>query len=479
MQFLNIRNLSCCPSIRRSWDPLSFSENDRRTNTRFPIDISVRNIFTRTTTRAATWIFCDEIVQSAQLFSKYYTWNIKAFISIAIIGTNVFLGSMVPIFQQALREFINNAIKNSNEFSLYIYPLIYLLSIILSIASVHALNGVLCKKLRDDLASEMRDELLKSWSDTNAWNEYQHTTSGSKIKNPEVDIVIMGTSLCRHLVDLINARLSTLSLFVGALRSMYLNSGFLTLSFLGITIELPYLILVCFLYVYAFSKASFWTNAVFKKNTEDEQEAINVLIKHANEVYEKYKHARELYKKHDKDTEEIHKRSLLLLIDTLEQKNTEDVQEIIDTWINHAKELYKQVNEHNELHEKYDIATEDTYKRSLILSIHTLTRDNKSIHDINKRSLLPQFGLSFLNRINSDLSTLTGACVLLASGNIDGITIAYMAQNFSYAAVLASWHRVQLENIKKLDVARERTLHVFAVPDELNLQKDTTITVDG
>ncbi len=387
MRFLNVRNCCRCPPLTIKWDPSPFNQSNRHNNSRFSIDISLKNIFTRT----AAWIFCDEIVQSAQLFSKYYTWNLKALISISIIATNVFLGSMVPIFQQALREFINNAIKNSNEFNLYIYSLIYLLSIIFSISTAHALNGVLCKKLRDDLAYEMREELLKSWSETNAWNTYQNTASGSKIKNPEVDITVMATALCRHLVDLINARISTLSLFIGALRSMYLNSGFLTLSFLGLQIELPYLILVCFLYVSVFSKASSWTNAIFKKNTEDEQETINILIKNKSIQYE---------------------------------------------------------------------------------------QDNKSIHNINKRSLLPQFGLSFLNKINSDLSMLIGASTLLASGNIDGIIIAYMAQNFSIAAVLASWHRTQLENIKKLGVALERTLCVLAVPNELHSQDDVTLIVD-
>lgn len=388
MCLLRLGNTSYCPTFNIGWDPVLLSQSNLRAARRYSIDISVKNIFTR----VATWVFCEEIVKSAQLCSRYFTSNIKVVLALGSIVTNVFLGSMVPVFQHAFREFINTAIQNSNEFDLYIYPLVYLLNIVFSIAIVQALNGVLCKKLRDDLGFEMRDELFRSWSETKAWDRYKETGAGKKIKNPDVVIALRSTSVCKHLVDLVNARISTLSLFLGALRSMYLNSGFLTISFLGITLELPYLILICFLYVSGFAKASFWTNAIFKKNTEDEQEQVNILIKNGSSNYEK---------------------------------------------------------------------------------------NNENIHDINKRSLLPQFGLSFLNNINTNISMLIGACVLLASGNIDGITIAYMAQNFSYAAIQASWHRIQLEPIKKLDVSYENVILAFNVLDELTEKEDISVVVES
>lgn len=382
-----IGNRICCPPINIGWDSRLSGQNNPRANGRYFIDISIKPVLTR----AATWVFCEEIVKSAELCSKYFSWNKKTALAMSMIGTNFFLGSMVPVSQQAFREFVNSCISSSNNFDIYIYPLIYLLGIVICIIVAHAMNAISCMKLRNDLAFEMRGKLAESWEEMKVGERYKKTSVGNKIENPSFDIVFMTTKLCEYLVNLVNARISTLSLFAGALRSMYLNSGFISVSLLGITIEFPYLILICFIHVYGFGSISFWANAIFKKNTIDKNDALNTF-------------------------------------------QSEPM--------------------------KYE-------------------ESNKLIHGIDERSLFPQFGLSFLNKANSECSMVLGAITLLLSGNIDGITIVNMAQNFSYAAVQASWHRLQLDIIKKLEGAYERVHNILIVIEELSQQEQLLEVVDS
>lgn len=359
---MRIESRACCPAINLRWEARPFSEVGRRVDESCSIDISLKPFFMR----VATWVFCEEIVKSAQLCAGFFDWN-KITLAAGMVVTNIFLGSMVPIIQHAFREFVNSAHSNPSDVSTYIYPLSYLLGVIVCVVFTHAFNAIMCMKLRNDLAYDMRATLEAGWKQTDAASKYASTLSGSKIKGPKVDMVFMCTKLCEYLVNLINARISTLSLFAGALHSMYLNSGFV-------------LILICFSYVYGFRFLSSWANEIFKKNTIDKNEAMNSLI--------------------------------------LEDREYEE--------------------------------------------------GNKRIHNIDERSLLPQFGLSLLNKTNSELGTVIGAfALLILTGNTDVITIFNMSLNFSYAAVQASWHRMQLDIIKKLEGAHERVLSILKVLKEL------------
>lgn len=385
---MRIGDRVCCPRINISWDSrLSSQGEGQRTNIeRYFIDISLKPIFTR----VATWVFCGEIVKSAEVCSEYLSSNMKI-TAIGMVGTNIFLGSMLPISQNAFRVFVNSCINSSNDFNTYIYPLVYLLIIIACIIRAHAYNATYCMKLRNDLAYEMRDKLIESWLAVGAKEKYTQTMVGPKIEDPVYDLSFMSTNLCEYLINLINARISTLSLFIGALHSMYLNSGFIQLSFLGVTIEFPHMILICFLYVYGFGHLSSGANPIFKKYNLDKNDAMNILK--PNEEYQK---------------------------------------------------------------------------------------NNKHIHDIDEDFLLPQSRLSSLNRANTELSVVIGAIALLLSGNIfESIIIMYMAQNFSYAAVQAAWHRMQLDSIKKLEGAYERVQNILAVIHELREPKEFSVLIEA
>lgn len=404
---------ACCPTVRIRWNSVVTSSSIQRSNEKYSIDISIKSIFVR----VATVVFCREIVKSTELCAEYFNWNLKSALALGMVGTNIFLGSMVPVFQRAFREFINSAISNPNSLDIYIYPLMYLLNVILFIVVVHAVNAVFCKNLRDQLGLEMRNKIFNSCYEISEVSEkfknsvaevpeklymlqlivLSTALSKEEIK-PEYDLTFLTRRLCQHLINLANARLSTLSLFIGALRSMYLNSEFLKISVLGLTLEVPYLILACFLYVYGCNIASSWADAIFKKNIDEE--------------------------------------------------------------INTLKDMQSELSRVSS-----NLLKNDSDDKTSILKI------NKLLYDINMRSLLPQFGLSFINKLNSDLSMVIGAIVQLLTGGIDVVSIMYTAQNFSYAAVQASWHRMQLETIKGLEVATERIQKILDVIDDLK-QKD-------
>lgn len=357
--------------------------------------------------RLAAWVFCDEIIKSSNLITNYFSWNSKMVIALVIAGTNIFLGAMIPVLQNAFRTFIDIAIQHSHAFDLYIHPLLNLVAIIFSISIVHALNAMLCKKLRDDLTFEFRGNLWETWNSTKACSRYPNTTAGKKINNPSLILSITVRNFCNNLINLANARLSTLSQFAGALRSLYLNSGWIELSLFGLTLTIPYLIVVCIIYAYGYNLISSWANKVFKKNVEDENIAQNKLNNEANKI----KSQTELPL--SRDTEPA-----------------------------------------------------------------SYANINNCIHAINKRSLWPQFGLSFLNKINSEGSLVIGAIPQLIKGDIHPITVINSAYNFAFIAKQASWKRDNTEAIKTLEVYTEQVQSILDVFDELQSRNDDSIVVD-
>lgn len=334
--------------------------------------------------RVMTWVFYDEIVKSAEFCSSYFN-RTKLLMVLGLVGTNIFLGSMVSVFQQALREFVHRgaAAQNENEINEYYKARWTLLTVIFFIAAVYGVNAVLTKKLRDDLTFEVRGYL------TNC----QQKGIQTEVVNPAANITYTTKQLCDHLINLANDRLSTLSHFAGALYSLYLNSEWIPIFLLGLSFEVPYLILVCFTYIILYNVLSSWANAIFKKNTEEETLKLNSLS------------------------------SKLNLINDF--NNEEECKKI-----------------------------------------------NQEIHAINRRSLLPQYGLSFLNKINQNISMVIGAGVQFSTGG--GVAeIMTTSQNFSYAAVQASWHRMQLEQLKKLETA----LQIIKALHEDIIKKDVEVVV--
>lgn len=235
--------------------------------------------------RSMSWIFCDEIAKAAELIYPYFGFNKKTALAFTMAGTNIFLGFMIPIQQNALRTLIDIAVKNPHASNLYIYPLLILVGIKAINPIIHSKNAVSCKELRDELSYEMRNDFGESWLRTMTFVGFSKSEAGLNIISPTDDLVHKTDSFCQNLVSLTNARISILAHFIGALYSLYLISGFLEISLLGLSFNIPHLILISISYAYAYNFVASWANAIVKKSVHDKSVATDQFSKQTNNFH--------------------------------------------------------------------------------------------------------------------------------------------------------------------------------------------------
>lgn len=268
--------------------------------------------------RLASHASSEELIQSASLIYKYFGRNANSALALIIIGTNIFLGYMVPLQQSTLRIFIDIAIKNPHAFHTYAYPLLRLIGIILSCAVMHCMNAGSCKKLKEDLTLEMQGDFSKSWFTTNAFAQYSKTDTGQYLVNPSTILVYNIGLFCQDLIGLTNSFLSVLSHCIGALSSLYLASGWVELSIMSLTLNIPYLIVICLIYSYVYNVCSSQINTIVKTYIQEKNNIIPALNKKVNDThsqsrsiafrdggsfeYEKYKNVNESIGNIDRDS---------------------------------------------------------------------------------------------------------------------------------------------------------------------------------
>lgn len=175
--------------------------------------------------------------------------------------------------QNALQVFINHTTPNFIPYNL----LLRWIAIIIFSATLTAINTIVCKKLREDLISDV--SLIPQWIKSNTFFGIRHTQEGKQITNISSDLVHTTRKFCIHLILLTNTRLSTLSHFFGALYALHLSADYYAIKIGDISFEIPYLIVFCLTYAYLYKFLSFWANASVKNYVQKSTTAVDNLSK--------------------------------------------------------------------------------------------------------------------------------------------------------------------------------------------------------
>lgn len=215
--------------------------------------------------RTLSWIFCDEIAKAAELLYPYFTLNKTTALAASMVGTNILLGVMIPIQQNAQRMFVEIAFTNPNAFELYRYPLIIFITTKLLIPVIHSQNAISCKGLRENLSYQMRINGTERWLSTMTFLGYGKTKAGENVIDPIANLSKKITEFCETSTNLVNDRMSILSHFLGALFSLYLISGFFEIALLGLNIHIPYLVTISLFFGYTYSFYASKINEIMKQ----------------------------------------------------------------------------------------------------------------------------------------------------------------------------------------------------------------------
>lgn len=241
-------------------------------------NFTLKNFGTSIFERTIKYTFGEEITKATKLIYPCFRFN-EIKLLLAMAGTSAFLGTMIPIQQNVLRTLLDIAVKTPYAVDLYIFPLLTLLAIKSLCSFIHSKNSVSCKELRENLSCEMRTDLGSLWFETMTFVGFVKTSAGPNIINPTDDLINKTNGFCENLVNLINARISILAHFIGALYSLYLISGSIEVSLLGLTIPIPYLILISLIYAHAHNLVATWANTIVKKNVQEKTTATDILSK--------------------------------------------------------------------------------------------------------------------------------------------------------------------------------------------------------
>lgn len=229
--------------------------------------------------RTLSTVFCPEIAKANELLYPYFGFNRTTLLAFRMLGTSILLGVTIPIQQNALRSFVDTAFKDHLTFDAYKYPLLILTFTKLLIPIIHSLNAISCKELREKLTFDMRSDLGSRWLLTKTFVGYPKTEAGKDIIDPVDDIAKKTSVFCENLINLSNDRISILSHFIGALSSLYFISAFLEISLLGLSINIPYLVLISISYAYIYNVSAGWANAMMKQNIQQKSLATDKFTK--------------------------------------------------------------------------------------------------------------------------------------------------------------------------------------------------------
>lgn len=221
--------------------------------------------------------FCPEIAEATTLLYPYFGFNQTTAQAFMMAGTSVLLGILLPIQQNALRMLTDIVFKNPYAFDLYGSHLLIFVATKCLIPIIHSKNAVSCKGLREKLSFMLREEIGSNWLQSKAFIGFSETDSN--IIDPSDNLVKKTDTLCQNLVNLINERISILSHCIGALYSLYLISVFFEISLMGLSINIPYLILISISYGYIYNIFATSTNAAVKQNIREKAIATDKLSK--------------------------------------------------------------------------------------------------------------------------------------------------------------------------------------------------------
>ncbi len=233
--------------------------------------------------RTLATLCCDEIAKATELLYPYFGLNRITALAFQIVGTSIVLGITIPIQQNALRTFVDAAFRDHHAFDAYKYSLLIFTFTKLLIPIIHSLNAISCKELRETLTYKMRDDLGSHWLSTKTYVGYLKTEAGKNIIDPVDDIAKKTSAFCENLINLSNDRISILSHFVGALYSLYSISTFLEISLLGLSFNLPYLVLIAIFYGYIYNISARWAHAMVKQNVQEKSIATDKFTKQTSD----------------------------------------------------------------------------------------------------------------------------------------------------------------------------------------------------
>lgn len=223
--------------------------------------------------RIVSLILPKEIVQGWKLCIKHFYFNQKTILGLSLIFSNMILGCLVPLQQNAFQTFINHTTTNLIPYNL----LFRWIAIIISSATLTAMNNILCKKLREDLISDV--SLIPLWIKSNTFFGIRHIKENTQIIDITSDLVHTTRKFCIHLILLTNTRLSTLSQFIGAFYALYLTAEYYIIKIWDLNFEIPYLIVFCLLYTYLYKFLSLWANDSVKNYIKKSTTAVDKLSK--------------------------------------------------------------------------------------------------------------------------------------------------------------------------------------------------------
>ncbi|PWU06604.1 MAG: hypothetical protein C5B43_01490, partial [Verrucomicrobia bacterium] len=223
-------------------------------------------------------IFPETLINGWQFCSPYFSYNLNTLLALGLIASNTLLAILVPIQQNALQAFIDSGKKDSH--SIDWSPFFNWATIILYNVVLTATNHTLCLLLQDNLRSNISN-LIQNWLHTNTFIGTRYTKKETNNLDAIHNLPHTINKFSTNLVNLTHLQLNSLFQFLGALYALYLNSDSFSLKLGNTHFEIPYLILICFIYAYFYNKLTSWTKTPIKnytqKTTQEENNLSNLI----------------------------------------------------------------------------------------------------------------------------------------------------------------------------------------------------------